>query len=257
VGITARAYGEDGTPDDDEPLLIEVPELAPGQVHEIRIDSEMPHDAIRVELELDPNPIDADPSNNTCETILGVPAPVDVVCGPMAQSNAEARCAASLTWTNPVPYDDVLIYRDGDLISVVAGGDGAFVDRFATQDEHEYSVRGRIRATKSAMTSTSYVNDCPTLEESVFRRGDGDASGVIDITDAIRVLGYLFLGAEPPPCPDAADTDDNGALEITDPIRVLGYLFLGSEPPPRPGPTTCGPDPTTDGLDACEYAPCQ
>ncbi|MBI4582979.1 MAG: hypothetical protein HY717_03000, partial [Planctomycetes bacterium] len=57
-------------------------------------------------------------------------------------------------------------------------------------------------------------------------------------------------------CPDAADVDDNGELEITDAIRILTYLFLGDDPPPFPGPRACGGDPTADTLDPCD-AGCQ
>ena len=85
-----------------------------------------------------------------------------------------------------------------------------------------------------------------------LRRGDGDADGDLNITDAIFVLNFLFSGGRAPSCPDAADTDDNGKIEITDPIRTLGFLFLGGGDPPPPG-ITCGVDPTGADLEACTY----
>jgi len=82
-----------------------------------------------------------------------------------------------------------------------------------------------------------------------FRRGDPDGNGDTDITDAIKVLGYLFLGQEDPACLDAADIDDNGSIDITDPINLLRYLFLGGAKLPPPGPDDpCGQDPTPSGL---------
>ena len=51
--------------------------------------------------------------------------------------------------------------------------------------------------------------------EKKFLRGDADATGVLELTDAIRTLGYLFLGTQPPVCFDAADSDDSGILELT------------------------------------------
>jgi len=79
-----------------------------------------------------------------------------------------------------------------------------------------------------------------------FRRGDVDASGVIDITDAVDSLAYQFLGTFEPTCLDALDDDDNGSIEITDPIYSLSYQFGGGPPQPAPGPNTCGADPTAD-----------
>ena len=84
--------------------------------------------------------------------------------------------------------------------------------------------------------------------ERSFIRGDADASGEIDITDAIFVLSHLFTGGPAPPCLDAADVNDDGSPDISDPVALLGHLFLGGEPPPSPFPG-CGLDPTADGLE--------
>jgi hypothetical protein len=83
-----------------------------------------------------------------------------------------------------------------------------------------------------------------------FRRGDADGSGILQITDAIRTLTYLFLGGDAPGCLDALDADDSGVLNITDPILILGYLFIGNGEIPPPGALLCGPDPTPDGVAA-------
>ena len=54
---------------------------------------------------------------------------------------------------------------------------------------------------------------------------------------------------------DAADTDDNGALEITDAVYLLSFLFLGGPAPEQPFPS-CGPDPTIDDLTCESFAIC-
>jgi hypothetical protein len=100
------------------------------------------------------------------------------------------------------------------------------------------------------------VSATPASAGVVFRRGDVDASGTGDITDAIVFLGSLFLGDPRPPCFDAADVDDNGRLEITDAIVLLGHLFLGQPAPPAPGLEACGADttPAPPGADfGCAY----
>jgi ELWxxDGT repeat protein len=84
-------------------------------------------------------------------------------------------------------------------------------------------------------------------EASRFRRGEASGDGVVNLTDAIAVLGYLFAGGPPPACDDAADADDDGRLDITDPIALLLHLFSGGAPPPPPQ-ADCGPDPSADGL---------
>jgi hypothetical protein len=78
--------------------------------------------------------------------------------------------------------------------------------------------------------------------DPLFLRGDSDSSGSADISDAVSILTYLFLGGRTPDCLRAADIDGSEAIEITDPVYLLGYLFLGSSPPPQPFPD-CGRDP--------------
>jgi len=91
---------------------------------------------------------------------------------------------------------------------------------------------------------------------AAFRRGDADVNGVLELTDAVRTLNFLFLGGAGLDCPDAADTDDNGAVDLSDAIRVLNFLFLGGQPPEPPGSESCGIDPVDDELGACSYPSC-
>lgn len=81
----------------------------------------------------------------------------------------------------------------------------------------------------------------------VFLRGDFDGGGVLDISDAVASIGYLFLGSRAPGCLDAADTNDDGRLDLADPIFCLDFLFRGGALPPEPFPLR-GPDPTEDEL---------
>jgi PKD repeat protein len=84
---------------------------------------------------------------------------------------------------------------------------------------------------------------------ATFRRGDADLNGVVELTDVVNLLGFLFLGApQTLGCMDAADADDTGVVELTDAIFTLGWLFLGDPKElPAPGTSTCGVDPTTAG----------
>jgi PKD repeat protein len=80
-----------------------------------------------------------------------------------------------------------------------------------------------------------------------FIRGDVDGSGVVEITDAIVLLNFLFLGGRAPRCMDAADLSDAGRVDISGAISVLNYLFLGGAAPRVPFPNP-GIDPTDDNL---------
>ena len=83
-----------------------------------------------------------------------------------------------------------------------------------------------------------------------FLRGDLDGSGDLDLADAIRLLGVLFVG-QLTSCLEAADIDGNLDLELGDPIMLLEYLFGGGPPPAAPWPAC---DTVTPAL-GCDFAP--
>ena len=88
-------------------------------------------------------------------------------------------------------------------------------------------------------------------------RGDANADGRVDISDAIRIFMFLFMGAPAPLCLDAADAWDDGHLDITDGIVILLDFFRPGTGISTPGPFACGPDPTDDDLDCLVYPPCE
>ncbi len=86
-----------------------------------------------------------------------------------------------------------------------------------------------------------------------FIRGDVNQSGVIDLSDAVFTLLYLFSDHDID-CADAADVTDDGAINIADPVALLSYLFAGGSIPPDPF-NRCGEDPTDDALPLCRGNP--
>ncbi len=123
----------------------------------------------------------------------------------------------------------------GDYTFELEVNDGATVDDTATAE------------------ATVTVTGAPA--QTSFRRGDSDGNAELQLTDAVRILNVLFLGAGVINCQDAADADDNGALQLTDAVRILNVLFLGTGTIPAPGPQSCGDDTTLDALADCVYDP--
>ena len=73
-------------------------------------------------------------------------------------------------------------------------------------------------------------------ERPPIRRGDATADGVINITDAIAILEYVFLGGRPPACPGAANTNGDRYFDIADAVYLLNFIFYGGRAPPAPDP---------------------
>jgi hypothetical protein len=133
-----------------------------------------------------------------------------------------------------------------------AVSDGYYVMlRHLPAGPHEIHIRAAIGDPPTFTLDVTYEL---TIEE--FRRGDANADGKVNLTDAIAALSWLFLGGASIACEDAADADDSGTIDLADAVVTLRYLFLGGGPLPAPGAEECGPDGTEDGLTSCPGCGC-
>jgi hypothetical protein len=190
-------------------------------------------------------------SRFTLSSVSGPPFPTPEPA-PNAPRNLAAHAGdkkVDLSWDDPLPggsFTGYSILRDGTKIADVAAAPRAYTDSGLTNSTSYCYV---VEATRGGVKSPDSNQACASpAGGTTFRRGDVDASGSIELTDAVKLLGFLFLGGPKPECLDAADTDDNGATDISDAVSNLNYQFLGGPPPAAPGPTICGVDPNPDEL---------
>src|SRR3989442_4851131 len=92
-------------------------------------------------------------------------------------------------------------------------------------------------------TALAFAIGLPTLLGAAdFRRGDSNDDGAVDISDAVHLLGFLFLGQSSTlPCKEASDSNDDGEVDLSDAIFSLSFLFTRGAPLPPPG-LECGQD---------------
>lgn len=86
----------------------------------------------------------------------------------------------------------------------------------------------------------------------VFIRSDANGDDILDVSDPVASLLYLFVEDVEAGCLDAVDGNDDGEVNITDPNGLLGFLFRGEFSPRDPFPE-CGGDSTEDVL-TCEIS---
>jgi predicted alpha-1,6-mannanase (GH76 family) len=90
-----------------------------------------------------------------------------------------------------------------------------------------------------------------------FARGDANADGGLDLSDAIAILLRLFGSrGDLVPCEQAADVDADGEVGIADAVGLLHHIFRESPPPPAPHPG-CGAAPPEDRLTCASFPPCE
>ena len=112
------------------------------------------------------------------------------------------------------------------------------------------------RPTASFTGVTLTVTKATTVAAVKFRRGDANRDGATNLTDAIALLGYMFLGTSTVPCEQAGGADDSGTLNLTDGVFPLNNLFLGGKEIPAPS-AACGTDPTAHSLPCATTAACR
>ena len=98
----------------------------------------------------------------------------------------------------------------------------------------------------------------PVLEDGTFRilpvrfrRGFVNRDARLDLSDAIFLINYIFLGGLEPECLPSANVNGDSRLDLSDSIWLIGYIFRGTAPPRDPF-QECGDDPRGPFPAACE-----
>jgi uncharacterized lipoprotein YddW (UPF0748 family) len=150
------------------------------------------------------------------------------------------------------PY--TVVHADGNQTFAVNQKSGGqswnALGTFRFREGSEGYVRLSNQASGGDVVIADAVRFRLVAPETPFVRGDANADLIVDISDAVAILAYLFAGRRAPPCLDAADADDNGAVNVADAVLILEHIFRGGRPPPPPYPAP-GSDPTPDALASC------
>ena len=93
------------------------------------------------------------------------------------------------------------------------------------------------------------------IDSPGFLRGDVDASGGLDVRDALQLLDHIFRRGAAPGCRKAADANDDGRLDLLDVLALVGVQFRGRDGLPEPF-AGCGEDPTVDELTCDDFGGC-
>lgn len=222
------------------------------------------------------------PLDKEVEAAIAVGSALEVISGPgISRSPGSAEATFTVTSRHPLvtlvsmiaPSPDWFVgVHDLDLRASGGWAEEVVVELHAydagTDDGIIYAspdAEAEPHQPISRLLTLPFAGEAPlgtftfTLLESseppLFRRGDANADGNADISDAVLTLIALFAGGGPLPCADAADSNDDGRLDLTDAVHLLAFLFQGGEPPPAPG-EVCGLDDTPDALGCGDTATC-
>jgi serine protease AprX len=61
--------------------------------------------------------------------------------------------------------------------------------------------------------------------------GDADRNGLVNVTDAVFLVNYVFAGGDPPDPLNAGDANDSGSVNVSDVVFLINYIFGGGPAP--------------------------
>lgn len=81
---------------------------------------------------------------------------------------------------------------------------------------------------------SGWINE--TRESNVYSRlqylcGDADASNLVNISDVVFLIGYIFTGASQPSPLASGDADCSGTVALTDAVYLVNFIFAGGPAP--------------------------
>jgi hypothetical protein len=68
-------------------------------------------------------------------------------------------------------------------------------------------------------------------DECDYICGDADANTIVNISDAVYVISFIFGGGSPPNPYLSGDVDCNVIVNISDAVYLISYIFGGGDPP--------------------------
>ncbi|MGB1072242.1 MAG: hypothetical protein ACPG1Z_11295, partial [Planctomycetota bacterium] len=96
-----------------------------------------------------------------------------------------------LTWENPLPYEQVDVLRQGNLIGSLNSLETSFVDSAPIPGiTLDYVLRSSLAGTTADSESCEIFLPIPDV---LFIRGDVDSDGELNLVDPVTLLQYLFV----------------------------------------------------------------
>jgi len=71
------------------------------------------------------------------------------------------------------------------------------------------------------------------VAEHTILAGDANFDGSVDVSDAVWIINYVFVGGDPPqPVMEAGEANCDSSVDVSDAVWIINYVFVGG---PAPG----------------------
>ncbi len=82
--------------------------------------------------------------------------------------------------------------------------------------------------------------------------GDANNDGSVNVSDAVYIINFVFVGGNPPqPIQACGDANSDAAVNVSDAVYIINFVFVGGN-----APGACSPGSWTgNGGDCCPFTP--
>ncbi len=80
--------------------------------------------------------------------------------------------------------------------------------------------------------------------------GDANDDGSVNVSDAVYIINFVFVGGNPPqPIQACGDANSDASVNVSDAVYIINFVFVGGG-----APTDCSPGSWAGG-DCCPFTP--
>lgn len=104
--------------------------------------------------------------------------------------------------------------------------------------QHSDSLIGQMPRDGYIILSNTYLATCfddiwlTSFENPAgYICGDANADGNINISDAVYLINYVFVGGAPPAPPESGDANCDASANVSDAVWIINYIFIGGNAP--------------------------
>jgi hypothetical protein len=101
---------------------------------------------------------------------------------------------------------------------------------------HTHVTNQTLGSTPAKAEGTAGLGDnglCECCETDCQGKcGDPNNDSVTNVSDAVYIINYVFVGGdEPAPVLACGDANNDGAVNVSDAVSIINYVFVGGNPP--------------------------
>ena len=149
--------------------------------------------------------------------------------------------SASLSWVGGDPNTNDQVHYDvyfGTADPPPLVSDDQLAPAYDPPGDLEYGTQyfWQIIAFDEAEESTAGPIWTFTTEYDVLC-GDCNDDLLVNVSDAVVIINFVFLGGTPPDPLCEGDANADGSVNVSDAVAIINFVFVGGDPP---SPNCCG-----------------